>query len=111
MFLGYLAMRLNGPAAADTDYRFNLVFPDVDETYLLEVGNGVLNYTEGARANDANTTVTLNRSTMDAVVLRETTLADEVATGGITVDGDGAAFEDFLGLLDDFEFWFNIVTP
>lgn len=48
---------------------------------------------------------------MDVVVLRETTLADEVAGGGITIDGDADAFEDFLGLLDDFEFWFDIVTP
>jgi alkyl sulfatase BDS1-like metallo-beta-lactamase superfamily hydrolase len=59
----------------------------------------------------ADASVTLNRSTMDAVVLQETTLADEVASGGVRIEGDAAAFEDFLGLLDDFEFWFNIVTP
>ncbi|MDJ0791969.1 MAG: alkyl sulfatase dimerization domain-containing protein [Acidimicrobiia bacterium] len=111
MFLGYLAMRLNGPAAADKQYEFNLVFPDIGETYLLEVGNGVLNYTEGVTSDAANATVRLNRSTMDAVVLQETTLADEIASGGVTIEGDGATFEDFLGLLDDFEFWFNIVTP
>ena len=111
MFLGYMAMRLNGPAAADKSYEFNLAFPDIDETYLLEVGNGVLNYTEGVASEGANATVSLNRSTMDSVVLQETTLADEVASGGITIDGDAAAFEDFLGMLDDFEFWFDIVTP
>ena len=111
MFLGYMAMRLNGPAAADKRYEFNLAFPDIDETYLLEVGNGVLNYTEGVTSDAANASVSLNRSTMDAVVLQETTLADEIASGGVTIDGDASAFEDFLGLLDDFEFWFNIVTP
>ncbi len=35
----------------------------------------------------------------------------EVADGSVTIDGNGDAFAAFLGLLDDFDFWFNIVTP
>ena len=31
--------------------------------------------------------------------------------GTVTLDGDADAVHDFLGLLDDFEFWFDIVTP
>ena len=39
------------------------------------------------------------------------TFADLVADGSILVEGDTASLVDFFGLLDTFEFWFDIVTP
>jgi len=33
------------------------------------------------------------------------------AHGDVKIEGQKAAFGDFLGLLDKFDFWFNIVTP
>ena len=56
-------------------------------------------------------TISLTRAAMDAIVLRQATFADLRADGSITITGDAAAVEDFLGLLDTFEFWFNIATP
>ena len=50
MFLQYLAVRLNGPKAADRAYVFDLQFTDLGERYLLEVENGVLNFTKDAAA-------------------------------------------------------------
>jgi len=34
-----------------------------------------------------------------------------VESGAIEVDGDVAALQEMLSLLDNFGFWFNIVTP
>ena len=111
MFLQYLAVRLNGPKAADRAYTFDLQFTDLGERYLLEVGNGVLNFTKDVAATAPTATVSLTRAAMDAIVLRQAAFADLSADGSITITGDGAAVEDFLGLLDTFEFWFNIATP
>jgi alkyl sulfatase BDS1-like metallo-beta-lactamase superfamily hydrolase len=36
---------------------------------------------------------------------------EQVTAGAITNDGERSTIETFLGLLDTFEFWFNIVTP
>ena len=34
-----------------------------------------------------------------------------LASGALVVDGDAAVLPELLALLDEFEFWFNIVTP
>ena len=38
-------------------------------------------------------------------------LDDLIAAGEISVEGDTDAIRTLLGLLDEFEFWFDIVTP
>ena len=111
MFLGYLAMRLDGPKAADRVYVFDLYVSDVGERYLLEVENGVLNYTKDAVATAPTAGLTLDRAAIDALALGQATLADLVTAGSVHVEGDTAALMDFFGLLDTFEFWFDIVTP
>ncbi|MEN8113962.1 MAG: alkyl sulfatase dimerization domain-containing protein [Actinomycetota bacterium] len=110
-FLDYLGIRLNGPKAADRNYTFNVEFTDVGERYVLEIGNGVLNYTGDAAADSPDAALVLPRSGLDAVVLGEMTLAELGETESASIEGNVDAFVDFLGLLDSFEFWFNIVTP
>jgi alkyl sulfatase BDS1-like metallo-beta-lactamase superfamily hydrolase len=111
MLLDYLAVRLNGPRAADRAYTFDLVLSDRDERYVLGVENGVLNHTKDLRSRRPTATVTAARSALDAVILGQATLAEQLRSGSIAVEGDADAFTDFLGLLDEFEFWFDIVTP
>jgi linear primary-alkylsulfatase len=111
MLLDFLAVRLNGPKAAEKSYEFDLNLTDLDQSYLLEVGNGVLNYTVGVSSADPTSTVTTTRSAIDAVILGQASFSDQIENGAITIEGGDGAFQDFLGLLDSFEFWFNIVTP
>lgn len=111
IYLDYLAVRLNHPEAADADMTLNLVLPDVGEKLILTVSNGVLNYTVGEQAEDADATVTMDRSVLDAVNLGETTLEAERENGAVRIEGDAAKVEQFVTLLDNFEFWFDIVTP
>jgi alkyl sulfatase BDS1-like metallo-beta-lactamase superfamily hydrolase len=56
-------------------------------------------------------TVTLDRTVLDSINLGQTTLADAIAARDVAVDGDQARVMEFVGLLDSFDFWFNIVTP
>ena len=53
----------------------------------------------------------LNRSNEYAMQLREKTVEQSISSGELKVDGRKEAFTEFLGLLDTFPFWFNIVTP
>ena len=43
--------------------------------------------------------------------LGQATLDQQIAAGKMKLEGRKAAFGEFFGLLDPFEFWFNIVTP
>ncbi|WP_102141942.1 alkyl sulfatase C-terminal domain-containing protein [Mycobacterium hubeiense] len=36
---------------------------------------------------------------------------DASAQNNLTIDGNRESFNEFMGLLDTFPFWFNIVTP
>ena len=110
MFLDYLAVLLRGPDAAGKEYEFDIEFTDICERYTLEIRNGVLNHTRGA-APVPTASLVMERSGLDRIVLGDTTMAELVAAGEAQVTGSVEAFQDFVGLLDSFEFWFNIVTP
>ena len=111
MFFDLLAVRLNGPKAVDKKIVMNTYFTDVTAQYLLVVENGVLNYAKGKQADDADVTLTISRTVLNEILLGQATPADKLATGEATIQGDPGKLAEFIGLLGEFEFWFNIVTP
>ncbi len=110
-FLDYLGVRLDGPKAGSADITVNLSFPDIGETYVLGVENGALHYSKDRTSPDAQASLTMSRDVLNDIILGTATLQDKVGDGGVTLEGDKAKVEEFLGLLDSFEFWFPIVTP
>jgi alkyl sulfatase BDS1-like metallo-beta-lactamase superfamily hydrolase len=111
MLFDYLAVRLNGPKAAGKKIVLNVDFIDLKEQYVLTVENGVLNYAHGRQDDKADVTVTLSKATLNAIQLKEATLDQKIASGDVKISGRKEALNEFLGLLDTFSFWFNIVTP
>jgi len=107
LFFDGLSVLLDGPAAANYQYTFNLIFPDRDERYLLEVTNGVLNYTSDKLTVNPNTTIVINRSDLEALILEE----KEISEVDFSYGGELQDFRDFLSLLDEFKSLFNIVLP
>jgi alkyl sulfatase BDS1-like metallo-beta-lactamase superfamily hydrolase len=111
MFFDLLAVRLIGPKAAGKKLVFNASFTDTGEQYLLVIENCVLNYAKGKKSAQADATLTMTRAALDEIALGEATLADKAAAGEAYVEGSREKLIEFLSLLDNFEFWFNIVTP
>jgi alkyl sulfatase BDS1-like metallo-beta-lactamase superfamily hydrolase len=110
MLFDYFGVRLNGPKAAGKRIALNVDFTDLKKQYALVVENGVLNYSTDPVANpDAK--LTLAKSSLDEIQLGQATLDQLIAAGKVTVDGRRESVSDFLGLLDTYPFWFNIVTP
>lgn len=106
----YLAVRLNGPKAAGKKITLNMKFTDLAKEYGLTVENAVLNYApEPVAGADAN--LTLAKTTLDDIELKRISLDEAISSKKITIDGNRGAFDEFMGLLDTFPFWFNIVTP
>jgi len=110
MLFDYLAVRLNAEKAADKKIALQVVFSDLDQSYGLVVEDGVLNTVTNLNGK-SDATVTLEKATLDSIQLGETTLQKSIDNGDVTIDGNQQAFSDFLGLIDSFPFWFNIVTP
>lgn len=51
------------------------------------------------------------RGALEAIILGASSLSDLVGEGLVEVAGDADAAHELFGLLDTFDFWFNIVTP
>ncbi|MCY1286002.1 putative alkyl/aryl-sulfatase YjcS [compost metagenome] len=110
LLFDYLAVRLNGERAAGRKLVLNYHFTDLDKHYALTVENGVLTYVDRADAK-ADVGLTMSKSTLEDIQLGKATLEQKVASGELKFDGRPQAFAEFMGLLDKFDFWFNIATP
>jgi alkyl sulfatase BDS1-like metallo-beta-lactamase superfamily hydrolase len=110
MLFDYFAVRLNPDKVDGKKYAINVVLTDINETHGLRVNNSVLNHGPKAVAN-ADATITLSKATLDKIQLGQTTLDKAIADGTVKIAGNEGTVRDFLGSLDTFKFWFNIVTP
>lgn len=109
MIFDYLAVRLNGPKAAGKHITLNINFTDLKKAYGLTVEDAVLNY--GKPVEGADVSISLSKPTLFAIQSKAMTLDEGLANGSIKLEGKAAALGEFMGLLDNFPFWFNIVTP
>lgn len=110
MLFDYLAVRINPEKAAGKKMVINMDFTDIGEQHTLSLENAVLNHTTRYAAKP-DVTLTLSKQTLDDIQLGQGTLEQKIASGEIKVQGNQQTFSDFVGLLDKFNFWFNIVTP
>ncbi|MEZ8146610.1 alkyl/aryl-sulfatase [Enterovibrio norvegicus] len=111
LFLDYLGVRLNGEKAANVDYTINFVLPDVNETFLVELENAHLNNLKGVPSDNPDMTLTMNRSELNKVLMGTTSISELVKAGKANVEGNGKALTDIAGMMDSFDFWFNIIEP
>ena len=111
MFFDYLAVHINGEKAGNAKSVFNIDLGSDGGKYKLELENGVLNHTANAEAKDADTTIALNRATLNKIILKEETLKQAVDNGDAKITGNADKLNEMLGYMDNFEFWFDIVTP
>jgi len=111
MLFDYLGVRLDSEKAGEAHITLNFDFGDPDGVYMVELVNGVLNHTAGARAEQTDATVTVSRDALNDIFLQQTTLDDAIQAGDVTVEGDQGKLGELVSYLDTFEFWFNIVTP
>lgn len=111
LFFDYLGVKLNGEKAANTTLTLNFVFPDINEKYLVELNNSSLHHIKGYQSDKADATITLNREILNQIILKQKTVESTIANSELKVTGNQASLQQLLGLIDNFDFWFNIVTP
>ncbi|MDX2204964.1 MAG: alkyl sulfatase dimerization domain-containing protein [Hyphomicrobiaceae bacterium] len=111
LFFDYLGIRLNGDKADGKTIRINWTFPDIGETYALNLENCALTYLAGRHAPEADAHVTLDRGVLNRIILRELALPDALAQGLAKVEGNVMKIAELFGLLDEFAMGFEIVEP
>jgi alkyl sulfatase BDS1-like metallo-beta-lactamase superfamily hydrolase len=106
-----LGVRLNGPKAEGKRIVLNWSFTDTGETFVLNLENSALTYTERVQAENADASFTLARSTLDEVIAKKTSFPEAVAAGKIKVAGNPLRLAELMGLMDEFPRMFEIVEP
>ncbi len=110
MLFDYVSVRLNSEKASGKVFSINIDLTDIKSHYTLTVENAVLNYTQ-KRLKEADVSLAMSKETMMSTQLNRTEVEKAIKDGKIKIQGDKKVFDDFLAMLDNFNFWFNIVTP
>lgn len=109
LWLDFLAIRLNSKKAADIHSVINLITPDNNEKFAIELSNSTLTNIKGFLSETPNLTITLNRSDLESVMMEQTTITDLAKAGKAKLVGDQKVFDQLLGMLDAFEIGFEIM--
>jgi alkyl sulfatase BDS1-like metallo-beta-lactamase superfamily hydrolase len=111
VFFDLLAVRLNGPKADGKRAVLNWVFTDTDQVFVLNLEHSALTHRSGTRADHADATLTLTRTTLNEIMMLQTTFPQAAGAGKITIEGNGAKLLELLSLFDTFSPSFEIVEP
>jgi alkyl sulfatase BDS1-like metallo-beta-lactamase superfamily hydrolase len=109
--LDAMAIRLNGPHAAEQHLRIDWTVTDPDEQHAITVRNGVLRHRPGSHEPAADATLVVAREALNQLLLETADIGELAESGRLRVEGDGAKLGDLLGLLDEPDPGFAIVTP
>jgi len=111
LFFDFLGVRLNGQKAEGKTAVINWKFPDTAQRYALTLQNCALTYLADRHAKGADATVTLDRATLNRIILRELALPEALAGGLVKIAGNGLKVAELFALLDDFTIAFEVVEP
>jgi alkyl sulfatase BDS1-like metallo-beta-lactamase superfamily hydrolase len=109
--LDAMAIRLNGPRAAEHHLRIDWRVTDPDERHAITVRNGVLRHRLGSHAENADSALIVEREALNQLLLKTAEIGELAESGRLRVEGDGVKLGELLGLLDEPDTGFAIVTP
>ncbi|GAY14048.1 alkyl/aryl-sulfatase [Mycobacterium sp. shizuoka-1] len=102
-----LAISVNGPRAWEHDIALDVTFADLGTNYRLTLRNGVLVYRQSP-ADESTATATVRFAGKLRLLA---VAAGDFASPGMDITGDAQALQTLLGVLDQPDPSFNIVTP
>lgn len=105
-----LAVRFDPRRFEHEPAEIQFVFPDRDEAMSFDITRAVAFPRSGLTANPG-ATVQMDRALFDLLLLGQAELPPLLEAGRVQITGNGRAVAAFLGALDHFDYWFDVVTP
>jgi alkyl sulfatase BDS1-like metallo-beta-lactamase superfamily hydrolase len=109
--LDAMAIRLDGPRAWGKSLMIDWVVSEPDSEHALTLRNGVLSNRPGRHEPEAEAALIVERKALDRLLLKTADIAALAESGRLRVEGDAAKLGELLGLLDEPDPGFAIVTP
>jgi alkyl sulfatase BDS1-like metallo-beta-lactamase superfamily hydrolase len=111
VFFDALATRFDAAKGAALKGTFQFVLPDSKEAVAIVVGGGVEVPRYGMTDAAPTATITMNRATLDDVMLGQAQFPALLQSGAIRIDGDRMAFLSWFALHPPADPRFNVVVP
>ena len=110
LWLDFIAIRMDSRKAEGINFVINLVLPDIDEKYVVELSNATLTNIKGVQAKNPTLAISVNRSDLNRVMLDpEVTLESLFASGKATYQGDLKPLEQLKSMMVRFTPDFEIM--
>jgi len=109
--LDSMSVRLNGPAADGKNLMINLIFTDLDQSYVLHLENAVLHHKISPPDARANATLEITQEMFLNMATNTADIEDFLFSDDIELNGSKIDLIRFFALLDRPKGTFNIVTP
>jgi alkyl sulfatase BDS1-like metallo-beta-lactamase superfamily hydrolase len=106
-----MKVRLDGPAAWGKRLEIGWQVSDPEEARLITVGNGVLHHRPLPPGAQPEATLVIERAALNEMLSGAAELADLAAAGRLRIEGDGMKLIELMGLLEEPDPSFPIVTP
>lgn len=110
LYFDLLAVKIDGTKAAKKDLELNFVITDTDQKAHLFLSGGALHHRMGSTKDDIPT-LNITREGLDALNLKLKTVADLRKDGSVTMSGNPLKIKAFFDLIEDPDYWFEIVRP
>ena len=95
--------------AEGMQFKINLVTPDNNEKFVVEMSNGALTNIKDFLADDADLTITINRSDLETVMMGAARFDDQIKNGKAILKGNRDVYEQLKSTLIQFELGFEIM--
>ena len=109
LWLDFLGIRLDSKKAEGKQFKINLVTPDNEEKFVVELSNGTFTNIGGVQADDADLTVTIDRKDLEKTMMGEVSFDEQISAGKAKLDGNQQVYEDLKTLLVHFDLGFEIM--
>jgi len=109
LFLDFLGIRMDSTEAEDMEFKINFQTPDNGEKYVVEMSNATLTNIGGYEAEDADLTITINRSDLETVLMGQATFDDQIKNGKAKLEGNTDVYEQFKSTLIQFDPYFEMM--
>ncbi|WP_062261153.1 alkyl/aryl-sulfatase [Endozoicomonas arenosclerae] len=107
--LDYMAVKVDSTIAQYKPFTLNIVLPDIDETYFVEMSNGNLNNGQVQETHSADSTLYINKSDVTDILLKRTTLKALFEKGQAGLKGDCEVIGKLQSSMTAFNPTFEIV--
>ena len=104
-----VATRVDSSRADAMQFLINFVTPDTGQRFVIEMSGGTLTNIEGYLAEDADATVTMNRTDLDAVIMGDATLASQLQAGIGSIEGNQGVLLQLASALVEFSPGFEVM--